>query len=102
MKWTTSTAYSHTKKEMRERLEKEGWHTWYNDNYWVHPKVVQNPEIQDYTNYGMSLEDAFMWNDTKIINPRLTIQLYEVCKGIILNTKKFIKEIKQPSEAKDE
>lgn len=38
-----------------------GWHTWYNENYWVHPETVENPKTQDYTNYGITLEDAVRW-----------------------------------------
>lgn len=43
-----------TKKE----LERLGWHTYYNPAYWVHPKTVQDPKRQDYTNYGMSFAEA--------------------------------------------
>jgi len=39
-------------------LIKQGWDTWYNDNYWVHPDLVEDPNVQDYTHYGVSLEDA--------------------------------------------
>lgn len=42
-----------------EFLKSKGWHTYYNENYWVHPKTVQDKRIQDYTNYGMSLEQAY-------------------------------------------
>lgn len=37
----------------------KGWSTWYNPDYWVHPKIVQDETKQDYTNYGMSLEQAY-------------------------------------------
>lgn len=39
-------------------LQSQGWYTWYNENYWVHPESVSDPFQQDYTNYGMNLEDA--------------------------------------------
>jgi len=42
----------------RKWLEAKGWHTWYNENYWVNKKVVSDPTAQDYTNYGMSMDDA--------------------------------------------
>ena len=40
-----------------EEAKKLGWETWYNDNYWVHEKTISDPKSQDYTNYGMNLED---------------------------------------------
>lgn len=48
-----------TLQEKIDLLKKYGWHTWYNENYWVNPKTIINPKIQDYTNYGMSLEKAY-------------------------------------------
>ena len=39
-------------------LESRGWHTWYRDDYWVNPKCVSNPKAQDYTNYGMTADEA--------------------------------------------
>ena len=41
-----------------EELRRRGWDTWYHEDYWVHPKLIKDPSRQDYTNYGMSLEDA--------------------------------------------
>ncbi len=41
-------------------LEKKGWHTYYNPKYWVHQKLVKDPSRQDYTDYGMDLESAFI------------------------------------------
>ena len=35
-----------------------GWHTWHAKDNWVHPDLVENPNEQDYTNYGMPLVDA--------------------------------------------
>lgn len=48
-----------TTEEKRDFLVSRGWHTWYNINYWVHPKkLIANADVQDYTNYGLSLDDA--------------------------------------------
>lgn len=48
-----------TKKWLQER----GWHTWYNENYWVHRDSVEDPSSQDYTNYGMSFKDAVAYEN---------------------------------------
>lgn len=42
-------------------LKARGWSTYYNPNYWVHPKTVADPSQQDYTNYGMTAEDALAY-----------------------------------------
>jgi hypothetical protein len=42
-------------------LKDRGWSTWYNPNYWVHPESVINPKAQDYTNYGMNIDDAIAY-----------------------------------------
>lgn len=47
-----------TDAEKKAFLVERGWNTYYNPKYWVHPKTVANPEAQDYTDYGMSLDDA--------------------------------------------
>jgi hypothetical protein len=47
-------------------LAKAGWHTWYNPEYWVHPKVVADPNSQDYTSYGMGLEEAYEFETQNI------------------------------------
>lgn len=44
---------------MKAVLLKSGWSLYYNDNYWVHPKVVADKATQDHTNYGMTLENAY-------------------------------------------
>lgn len=44
----------------KEDLISRGWHTYYNENYWVHPDLVEDPKAQDYTNYGVCFEDACM------------------------------------------
>ena len=41
-----------------EFLRSKGWHTWYNEKYWVHPECVEDKTRMDYTNYGMTIEDA--------------------------------------------
>ena len=50
-----------TKREKLAYLKKHGWGTWYHPDYWVNPKVIADPKSQDYTNYGMSLDDAVTW-----------------------------------------
>lgn len=50
-----------TDEEKRSALTAAGWHLWYNHNYWVHSKTIIDPARQDYTNYGMSLEDAYRY-----------------------------------------
>jgi hypothetical protein len=42
-------------------LRKKGWHTYYNELYWVHPKLIQDNSTQDYTNYGMTIDSAFVY-----------------------------------------
>lgn len=37
---------------------KLGWHTYYSESYWCHPDLVEDKSRQDYTNYGVSFEDA--------------------------------------------
>lgn len=41
----------------------DGWHTYYHPNYWVNKKVVDDPTRQDYTDYGMSLDEAIEWEE---------------------------------------
>lgn len=43
---------------IKKFLNEMGWHTWYNENCWVNKRVVSNPD-SDYTQYGMSLVDAY-------------------------------------------
>lgn len=46
-------------KDEKERFLKErGWRTWHSDSYWVNPKTVEDKSRQDYTNYGLSMDDA--------------------------------------------
>jgi hypothetical protein len=49
---------SMTKDEKEKYLVDNGWSTWYNDDYWVHPEIVDDSSFQDYTNYGMDLDAA--------------------------------------------
>lgn len=50
-----------TLSEIADYLRENGWHTWYNENYWVNPEIVADKNSQDYTNYGMSISDAYKW-----------------------------------------
>ena len=50
-----------SKKEKEDFLLKNGWSKYYNDDYWVNPKTVEKPSVQDYTNYGFNLNDAFQY-----------------------------------------
>jgi hypothetical protein len=50
----------------RKYLEANGWHTYYNDNYWVNKKVIKDPKSQDYTNYGMTMEEAVSYQRDKL------------------------------------
>lgn len=38
-------------------LRSKGWDTWYNNNYWVHPKIA--PKGADYTYYGWDTDRAY-------------------------------------------
>ena len=53
-------------KEDKEKFLKDnGWHTWYNEEYWVHQKTISDSSRQDYTNYGMSLDKAYEFETNK-------------------------------------
>lgn len=52
---------SEIEKAVRVFLKKRGWHTYYNPNYWVNKKTIQDSSRQDYTNYGMPIEMAFVF-----------------------------------------
>lgn len=45
--------------EMVKYLIDRGWTTWYHDDYWVHPKTIEDKNKQDFTNYGMNVKDAY-------------------------------------------
>lgn len=50
--------FTPTVDEMKRLLIERGWHTWYNEDYWVHKKLVDS-RFQDYTHHGMSLLSAY-------------------------------------------
>ncbi len=54
------TNENHDAKWLKER----GWYQYYNPEYWVHPKTIEDPEVQDYTNYGLSLEKAIAFEES--------------------------------------
>lgn len=58
-----------------EFLNANGWTTWYNKDYWIHPKCVFDTKIQDYVLYGMPLEKAFEFeiNGTPPIEPMVSV-----------------------------
>lgn len=47
------------KEDKKKFLEERGWSTYYNPDYWVHEKTIVDKSRQDFTNYGMNLEDAY-------------------------------------------
>lgn len=80
------TVYSHTREEMRERLIRDGWHTWYHPDYWVHPERVSNKRIQNYTDYGLKLEDAFMCDLSQKVKPSILGALLDAVKQLTQKT----------------
>lgn len=46
-------------KEQEHYVKSKGWSTWYHSNYWVHTKTIVDPNCQDYTSYGLSLNSAY-------------------------------------------
>lgn len=44
-------------------LTKKGWFPWYSQDYWCHERFGINN--RDCTNYGMSLEDAYRYENEK-------------------------------------
>lgn len=52
-----------TKDEKEKWLTERGWSTWHHQNYWVHPDSVEDKKSQDYTNYGMNLDDAVAYEN---------------------------------------
>jgi len=63
-----------SKKEQEEFIKAHGWSTWYNVNYWVHPKTVSDPSSQDYTNYGMDLNSAYCFE--KLDLPKFEYRMF--------------------------
>ncbi len=45
-------------QDEEEFLKSRGWSTWYHHDYWVHPKTIKDKSRQDYTDYGLSMQDA--------------------------------------------
>lgn len=50
-----------SKTAIAQYLVDRGWSQWFHVNYWVHRETVEDPESQDYTDYGMPLEDAYKY-----------------------------------------
>lgn len=48
-----------TREEKEKALRDGGWHTWYNDNYWVHENLVIDHKARDYTANGVSFDKAW-------------------------------------------
>ena len=55
-----------TDEEKRAFVQARGWNTYYNPKYWVHPKTIVDENVQDFTNYGMSLDDAVVFEQTSL------------------------------------
>ena len=66
MNWNLKQPPFTMKLEKQAYLKKHGWHTWYNPDYWVNPKVIADPKSQDYTNYGMTIDDAVVWQWNRV------------------------------------
>jgi hypothetical protein len=56
-----------TEAEKKAFVEAQGWYTWYNENYWVHPEIhkaysapFNKPERLDHTSHGKSLDTAYL------------------------------------------
>lgn len=77
-------------------LTERGWHTYYNDNYWVNLKLVADPERQDYTDYGMDLESAYFHEMHKLgpFEPLLGLPN----ANMILKAKDWMTQIKKHFE----
>lgn len=71
-----------TKKQKEKFLVSKGWSKWYHDDYWVNAKMVEDPKVQDFTNYGLTLKDAYRaetenWPPFKSVGlPALSRMLY--------------------------
>ncbi len=83
---STSTDMTHDEKVAF--LEKHGWHTWYNDNYWVNPKIVDEKKA-DYTNFGMDIESAIKCEKNfkgPLSNAQIAMGSFKnACRGIHLS-----------------
>ena len=76
-------------------LKSKGWSTWYNEKYWVNPKLVSDPRKQEYTNYGMDLESAYFHeiNDLGKFEPTFLPEM-SMIKKAIENKEKIKKHFK--------
>lgn len=50
-----------SRTEKHDFLNSQGWYMYYNPNYYVHPKTIKDKSIQDFTNYGMPVDDAYIY-----------------------------------------
>lgn len=50
-----------TPKAKQTTLVSAGWSQWYHPDCWIHPKTVKDPATQDYTKYGMTLDEAYRY-----------------------------------------
>lgn len=50
-----------TLQQQRQYLLNNGWTTHINGNNWIHPKVVFDPQTQDYLTYGMNINHAYCY-----------------------------------------
>jgi len=76
----------------RKYLKEKGWHTWYNDSYWVKEDLVD--KNLDYTNYGFSLEEAFEIERQNKQNLKIINKF-----GLVdLNIIEFLKNLKEKNK----
>lgn len=54
-----------SKEKKEQYLIDNGWCTYYNPNYWVHKKMIVDSNRQDYTDYGMPLDEAVVFEFCK-------------------------------------
>lgn len=55
------------KGEKQKFAISKGWSTYYHEDYWVNPKVVTDPQRQNYTDYGRSLDGVLLY-ESRICN----------------------------------
>ena len=66
-----------TNEKKIKTLKAAGWSRWYHPNNWVHQKTIEDPSIQDCTNYGMSLDEAYEFEtQNKKPTPPLKKRIY--------------------------
>lgn len=76
-------------KEQAKYIQSKGWRTWYNPNYWVHEKTVEDSSKMDYTNYGMDLNSAYCFEKLKL--PKFKFSIF----ALISMRQQGIKNMKQ-------